>query len=182
MALVSAGSSVLQLDPSHHPTLSRKTKTTTNNSKYSLGNSVPAKDMPRETKADTMKNALLVSKLKAGDKAFVRRSNGLYSYAEVWKRTKTSIVFTVSARGDTKAFDLQSAARYVRPVVAEAGSLPNGTSQLRRGFAPASAQTRSTCSSRSSRSSRSHTSTSSLQALRKSSGHGSRVHETAFYK
>ena len=100
--------------PSHHQALTCKTDT--DRSKYSIGDSILDEDLPPTTSVDKIKSSLAVFKLKELDTAFVRRSDGSYSFSVVQKKTSTTISFTVNANGGTKTFDLQRAARYVYPV------------------------------------------------------------------
>jgi len=81
---------------------------------YSIGDEIP-KSFMTHLEHSEMKMALLVSKLKPGDTAFVKRSSGkYYSYSEVTNRDRTSISFAVNSNYDTKTFDLLNAGKYVR--------------------------------------------------------------------
>jgi len=154
-------------DPSYPPTLDCKPK------KYSLGDSVLPKDLPRETNESKRNRAVMVSKLKVGDTLLVRRSNGSYSYSEVQKKSRTTITFTVSAAGDTKVIDLRSAPKHVRLLHEGAGpqmgvKVTSRSACLQRcDSAPASVF---------SPDARGPVSTPSLRALRQKAGHGSDIH------
>lgn len=83
--------------------------------KYSVGDRVRSECMP-EIDTREMKLALMVSKLRVGDAAFVKRSGGSYSYSAVKARGPTSITFRVNALGNTKTIDLLHAGKFVRIV------------------------------------------------------------------
>jgi len=82
---------------------------------FSLGDQVQQQDLPLPS-TEEMKMALMISKLKVGDNAFVKRSGGSYSYAQVKQRSFMSITFVVNDHGDVKSFDLLNAGKYVRIV------------------------------------------------------------------
>lgn len=85
-------------------------------SSYSVGDVGKARDMIIDSKKATV---IAVSQIRSNDAAFVRRSDGTWTYAIVKDRTegeKATIRFKVNARGSTKAFPVTQWGAYVRRI------------------------------------------------------------------
>ena len=83
---------------------------------YSIGDRGNEDDMIIDSKKAT---AALVAEIRANDAAFVRRSDGSWTYAVVKDRTygeTETIRFKVNVRGSTKAFPISQWGTYVRRV------------------------------------------------------------------
>lgn len=83
-------------------------------SSYSVGDKGREEDMVIAPKKDT---AAAVALLRVSDGAFVRRSDGNWTYAVVKDRTDgpdASIKFRVNARGSTKSFPMSQWGSYIR--------------------------------------------------------------------
>jgi len=84
--------------------------------KFSVGDRIRASAMPKYDADEEAKMALLASRLRPDDCAWVKRSDGSWGYARVGSKIISSVVFVVNANGDTKTLDLKNAGRYVRIV------------------------------------------------------------------
>jgi len=86
-------------------------------SKYCMGDKGEDDDMIIESKKAT---AAAVAEIRSGDGAFVRRSDGSWTYAVVKDRTyggdSPTIRFKVNVRGSTKAFPTSQWGTYVRRI------------------------------------------------------------------
>ena len=83
---------------------------------YSIGDIGIDKDMTIDSKKAT---AAAVGAIRANDAAFVRRSDGSWTYATVENRSygaSLSIIFRVSAQGSTKEFPMSQWGTHIRPI------------------------------------------------------------------
>ncbi len=80
---------------------------------YSIGDRVCREDMPKSS-VHEMKMALMVSRLKVNDGAFVFLPDGVWCYSVVLRKDTTSITFQVNEDGDTQSHDSLNAGMYVR--------------------------------------------------------------------
>jgi len=104
---------------------------------YSIGDKGSDGDMMIDSKKAT---AAAVGEIRANDAAFVRRSDGTWTYAIVKDRShgaSPSIRFKVNARGSTKEFPMSQWGTYVRPIGKRCYSPPaNATSSSDSGLSP----------------------------------------------
>ena len=101
---------------------------------YSVGDKGNDEDMIIENKKTT---AAAVSKIRPNDAAFVRRSNGSWTYAVVKDRTYSdneTIRFKVNVRGSTKAFPTSQWGTYVRRVKKVSNPAPSPASMSLSSF------------------------------------------------
>ena len=80
---------------------------------YSIGDRVRREDMPKSS-VHEMKMALMVSRLKVNDGAFVFLPDGVWCYSVVLRKDTTSVTFQVNEDGDTQSHDSLNAGMYVR--------------------------------------------------------------------
>ena len=91
---------------------------------YSIGDKGSDGDMMIDSKKAT---AAAVGKTRPNDAAFVRRSDGAWTYAIVMNRShgvSPSIRFKVNARGSTKEFPMSQWGTYIRPIGRQGDSPP----------------------------------------------------------
>jgi hypothetical protein len=91
---------------------------------YSIGDKGSDGDMMIDSKKAT---AAAVGKTRPNDAAFVRRSDGAWTYAIVMNRShgvSPSIRFKVNARGSTKEFPMSQWGTYIRPIGRRGDSPP----------------------------------------------------------
>jgi len=91
---------------------------------YSIGDKGSDGDMMINSKKAT---AAAVGEIRPNDAAFVRRSDGTWTYAIVMNRShgaSPSIRFKVNARGSTKEFPISQWGTYVRPIGRRGDSPP----------------------------------------------------------
>ena len=81
--------------------------------KYYIGDRVRREDMPKSS-VHEMKMALMVSRLKVNDGAFVFLPDGVWCYSVVLRKDMTSLTFQVNEDGDTQSHDSLNAGMYVR--------------------------------------------------------------------
>lgn len=74
--------------------------------------------------ASKKETAAAVALLRVSDAAFVRRSDGNWTYAIVKERTDASIKFKVNARGSTKSFPMSQWGSYIRKIKPPASDAP----------------------------------------------------------
>jgi len=97
---------------------------------YSVGDKGRQEDMVIESKRAT---SAAVATIRVNDAAFVRRSDGTWTYAVVKDRTdgdNPTIRFKVNARGSTKAFPMSQWGTYVRRIRRKADAPATKTSSL----------------------------------------------------
>ena len=80
---------------------------------YSIGDRVRREDMPK-SRVPEMKIALMVSRLKVNDGAFVFLPDGVWCYSVLLRKDTTSVTFQVNDDGDTQSYDSLNAGMYVR--------------------------------------------------------------------
>ena len=93
-------------------------------SSYSVGDKGREEDMIVDGKKET---AAAVALLRVSDAAFVRRSDGNWTYAVVKQRTEgsdASIKFKVNSRGSTKSFPMSQWGSYIRRIKQQAAEPP----------------------------------------------------------